>query len=136
MTSALSRGLVRRGLICAVAAAVPLAAAAPALAHHSFGAFDRTKDEMVTGTVKDWQWTNPHAFMTVTGPAAGGKMADYIIEWPAPMQLQRQGYTRNLAKVGDKVTVKFHPKKDGTPGGLWADITSADGKSLKARQTP
>jgi hypothetical protein len=123
-----------RGLICAVAAAAPLAMAAPAWSHHSAGAYDHTKEFTVTGTVTSWQWTNPHCFMTVNGPDATGKVADYVIEWPAPMQLQQRGYTRNLAKVGDKVLVKFHPNKDGKPGGLFTDITTPDGKSLKAHQ--
>jgi len=127
---------LRGRMLCLFAAGIFAAAVSPAAAHHSFGAFDRGKEQMVTGTVKDWKWTNPHAFMTVAGPSADGKTVDYVIEWPAPMQLQRQGYTRNLARIGDRVTVKFHPKKDGTPGGLWADITSADGKSLKTRRKP
>jgi hypothetical protein len=126
----------RLGLIWAVAAAAPLAMTAPAWAHHSAGAYDQTKEFTVTGVVRDWQWTNPHSFMTVNGADTAGKTADYVIEWPAPSQLQHRGYTRNLAKVGDKVMVKFHPNKDGMPGGLFADITTPDGKSLKTRETP
>jgi hypothetical protein len=121
-----------RNFVLVSAAAVPLALAPPATAHHSFGAFDQSKSDSVVGVVKDWQWTNPHAFMTVSGPNEAGKIADYVIEWPAPMQLQQRGYTRGLAKVGDKVKITFHPKKDGTPGGLFSDITSPEGKSLKA----
>ncbi len=126
----------RRGFIWAVVAAAPLAVALPAWSHHSAGAYDQTKEVTVTGVVKDWEWTNPHSFMTVAGSDTAGKTADYLIEWPAPMQLQQRGYTRNLAKVGDKVMVKFHPNKDGKPGGLFADITTPEGKSLKARETP
>jgi hypothetical protein len=123
-----------RSFIFVVAAGAPLALALPAAAHHSFGAFDQSKSDTVLGTVKEWQWTNPHAFMTIAGQNEAGKTADYVIEWPAPMQLQQRGYTRNLAKVGDKVKLTFRPKKDGTPGGLFTDITSPEGKSLKTRE--
>ena len=126
---------LRRGLVLTLAAA-PLMFALPAWSHHSAGAYDHTKEVTVTGTVKDWEWTNPHSFMTVNGADASSKTADYLIEWPSPMELQNRGYRRSLAKVGDKVIVKFHPNKDGRLGGLFTDITTPEGKSLKATQTP
>jgi hypothetical protein len=34
----------------------------PALAHHSFDMFDMSKQITLTGTIKEFQWTNPHTF--------------------------------------------------------------------------
>jgi hypothetical protein len=118
----------------AAAAIVSVGVATPVLAHHSFGAFDRTKEMTVTGTVKEWKWSNPHPFMAVS--AEGKPSADpaYTFEFGAPVQLQARGYTRKMVKVGDKVILKYNPWRNGDPGGLFTDITSADGKSLKTRQ--
>lgn len=108
-----------------------LLSAPAAFAHHSFAAFYQDKEASVTGTVKDWQWTNPHTFMTVSAPNAKGGVDDYIIEGQSPSVWRQKGFTRNVVKPGDKVTVKYHPRKDGSPGGNFMDITGADGRSLK-----
>ena len=44
-------------------AALVLAPAAPALAHHSFAMFDQSKIVTLEGTVHEFQWTNPHAWI-------------------------------------------------------------------------
>jgi hypothetical protein len=131
----MTRRIGRRLALAALGFAAPLTLALPADAHHSFGAFDQSKEMTVTGAVKVWRWTNPHPMMTITvtdksAPAQG----DYVFEFPAPVQLQDRGYTRNLAKVGDQVKVKYNPWRSGNNGGLFKDITSPDGKSLKARE--
>ena len=117
--------------LAALAITAPLALALPAAAHHSFGAFDRSKEMTVTGTVKVWRWTNPHPIMTIVAPDKSGADVDYVFEWPAPVQLQEKGWTRNLAHVGDKVLMKYNPWRNGSPGGLFQDITTPDGKTLK-----
>ena len=124
-----------RGFALAIiGAAGSLVLAMPAAAHHSGGAFDHTKEVTVTGTVKEWRWANPHPAMTIIVADKSGPDASYYFEWPAPAQLQERGWTRNLATVGDKVKITYNPWKNGTPGGLFKDITAADGKSLKAGQ--
>lgn len=119
--------------LAALAAGCGALLAAPgAFAHHSFAAFHQDKEQTVTGVVKDWQWTNPHTFMTVTAPGANGAPADYLIEGGAPSMWRQRGFARDVVKPGDKVTIKFHPRKDGTPGGNFIDVTGADGHSLKS----
>ena len=49
-----------------LAAVAALAASGAALAHHSTAMFDFQKTIEVTGTVKDFQWTNPHTWTNVT----------------------------------------------------------------------
>jgi hypothetical protein len=45
--------------------AVALFAALPALAHHSYAAFDSTQTRTLTGTVKSLQWGNPHVELKI-----------------------------------------------------------------------
>ncbi len=119
-----------KGLKYAVLAlAVPLCFAAPALAHHSFAMFDQKKIVTLVGTVAEFQWTNPHAFIEIDVPA-GSKVVHWSIELNSPNNLKRQGWSRASLKTGDKVSLRMNPLRDGKPGGLFLDLKKADGKLL------
>ena len=109
----------------ALAGAVALLAV-PAAAHHSFAMFDQTKIVTLEGTVAEFQWTNPHAFIELE--AAGGR--HWSIELNSPNNLKRQGWTKAALKPGDKVSVRIAPLRDGRPGGLFLDLTKVDGTVL------
>jgi len=99
-------------------------------AHHSFGAFDQSKQSVVRGTVTLWQWTNPHVRITVK-TAGAGQGQDWALEGWAPSLWRRQGWVRTSIKTGDQVAVYFHPNRDGTHGGSVTNVTGIDGQSLK-----
>ena len=100
--------------------------AAPALAHHSFAMFDQKRIMTLEGTVREFQWTNPHAFIELD--ASGGR--HWSIELNSPNNLKRQGWNRASLKPGDEITVRIAPLRNGKPGGLFLDLTKADGKVL------
>lgn len=110
----------------AVAIAV-LLAATPALAHHSFTMFDSTKMVTLTGTIKEFQWTNPHTFTWIDVPNASGGVDTWGIEGMSPNYLGRRGWTKNTLKPGDKVSIVISPLKDGSKGGTFLRCTLADG---------
>jgi hypothetical protein len=112
-----------------LAALGALAVAAPAAAHHSFAMFDQQKIMTLDGTVHEFQWTNPHAFLEVD-VAEGGKSTRWSLELNSPNNLKRQGWTRDAVKPGDKVTVRMNPLRDGQPGGLFLDLKLSNGKTL------
>jgi hypothetical protein len=110
-------------------ATIALGLAAPALAHHSFAMFDSDKTLTMAGTVKEFEWVNPHSWMHITiQDAATGKPADYSFEMGSPGQLGSKGMKPDSVRPGDKVTIRFHPLKDGTHGGQYMSVTLADGK--------
>lgn len=81
-------------------------AAAPALAHHSFGAeFDAQKRMALTGTVTKLEWTNPHIWFFIDVKDAKGQVANWALEMGSPNALLRAGWTRTSLKVGDVVKV-------------------------------
>jgi hypothetical protein len=97
-----------------------------ALAHHSFAMFDNTKSMTIEGTVKEFQWTNPHSWVQLMVKDAAGKEVEWSIEGGSPNGLSRQGWKRTAIKAGDKAKVIIHPMKDGAPGGSLVEI-SIDG---------
>jgi hypothetical protein len=112
-----------------VAGALILASAGPALAHHSFAMFDQTKVMTLSGTVREFQWTNPHAFIELEVPN-GEKAQHWSIELNSPNNLKRQGWHRAALKTGEKISVRIAPLRNGHTGGLFLDLRKADGKVL------
>jgi hypothetical protein len=103
--------------------AVAASAAIPVSAHHSFAMFDTEKEMTLEGTIKEFQWTNPHTWTQVLVKDASGKEVEWSIEGGSPNSLQRSGWKRTSIKPGDKATVIIHPLKNGSPGGSLVRIT-------------
>lgn len=114
------------GVLSVVAVAIVLAAT-PALAHHSFTVFDNTKMVTLTGTIKEFQWTNPHTFTWIEVPNPAGVVETWGVEGMSPNYLGRRGWTKNTLKPGDKVSIIMNPLKDGSKGGTFLRCTLADG---------
>jgi hypothetical protein len=114
--------------------AVLLAFCAPAWVHHSGAMFDREKQTTITGTVTEFNWTNPHASFRVDVENPTGKVESWAIEMNSPNNLVHQGWKRSTIKNGDKVTVKINPLRDGRPGGLYVGITLPDGRYIGAAE--
>ena len=110
------------------------AMAMPALAHHSFAAYDRTKTLTLKGTVKTFQWTNPHVVIwIVVQPEGGGEPQEWSVETTSPGVLTRSGWTRHSINPGDRVSIEFSPLRDGSRGGGLNSVTLLDtGVTLKA----
>jgi hypothetical protein len=104
-----------------------LAAALPAMAHHSTAMFDFTKIVTLEGTIKDFQWTNPHTWTVVTVTGKPGVAGEYELEGMSPNYLARNGWTKRTLKSGDKVKLDIHPLKDGRKGGFMISVTLPDG---------
>jgi len=107
-----------------------LAVAAPALAHHSTAAFDMEKTIEITGTVEDFQWTNPHTWTNVKVEGSDETAGIYGLEGMSPNYLGRNGWTKSTLKPGDKLTFQVHPLKDGRKGGFMVAVKMPDGTLL------
>lgn len=122
--------LVCTGLI-SFSAVAALALASSAQAHHSYAMFDQGNRVTITGTVSQFEWTNPHASLFVEVPGTGGGEAtEWWIEMSSIGGMAQGGWRRDTVKPGDKVTVEIHPLKDGTPGGQFIFVNLPDGRRL------
>ena len=99
-------------------------------AHHSAIAYDRDADVELTGTVREFQYTNPHSWLYVQVVDKAGQTVDWGFEAEGPSTLLRAGIKVSLLKPGEKVTVKGHPLKDGRPAALLVSVTKTDGSVL------
>jgi hypothetical protein len=104
-----------------------LLVATSALAHHSNSAFDGDKVMVLTGTVTEWKWTNPHVWIILSVDDGKGGKAQWAIEGRTPGQLVRAGWSKTTLKQGETITVDFSPAKDGSPTGLLTRVRRADG---------
>lgn len=114
---------------CACAVALASAGGA-ALAHHSFAMFDMNKEVTVSGTVKQFQWANPHAYIQLVAKDEAGRDVEWSMEMGAPMYLYARGWRPSSLKAGMRVNVVLNPLRNGRPGGVVRTVTSADGKSI------
>ena len=122
-----------RKVLCSVVMAAAIVA--PALAHHSPAAFDRTKKVTLVGTVKEFRWQNPHTWIEVEVPDEKdkSKLVVWGVELTSPTYLVRAGWKSNIIKPGDKVTVIVKPVRSGEPSGIFVSLTLADGRELLER---
>jgi hypothetical protein len=115
-------------LACALALAPFATMQAPA--HHSFAMFDREHPIVISGVVREFQWTNPHSWIQVVVTDSAGKQTEWSLEGGSPGILSRNGWKRTSLKAGEKIKVEIFPLKDGSPGGSFVEITKADGSRL------
>ena len=114
----------------AFAAMGTVALAAPALAHHSFAMFDAEKTVTLKGTVKEFEWTNPHSWLRVMVMDDAGTVRQWALEMGSPGQQSRVGWKPDSVKPGDQVTVQMHPLKDGSRGGQFVSADLPNGQHL------
>ena len=104
-------------------------AAVPVLAHHS-GAGFVNETKLITGTVKQFQFTNPHSWIQVNVTDETGTVVEWSLEWGSPNQLGRQGIRPNTFPEGAKVTFKIRPVKSGAPVAALQGAKFEDGHTV------
>ena len=123
-------------ILIAILLLIGLMSAFAVLGHHSAAGVDRSKTVTVEGTVKQFKWGNPHAWLDVEVPNSKGGVDLWSFEMTSPTFLVRAGWKATSVKAGDKVKVVGRPLKNGDPGGLFVSVTLPDGKTLTEQAQP
>jgi hypothetical protein len=109
-----------------------------ALAHHSNTAYDEKHPITVSGTVTDFEWTNPHVQIFLNVKDDKGNVVAWSIESHSVQYLKGNGWTRTSLKPGDHVTITLDPAKSGSPVGFSGQghgkVVLDDGQVLKMDQ--
>jgi hypothetical protein len=100
-----------------------------AAAHHSAAMFDDQKSVTLSGTVKAFQWTNPHCWIQILVPGSPEAL-EWSVEMGSPSELYNIGWKPRTLKPGDRIVIKVHPIRNGTNAGLFISATDTDGKSV------
>ncbi len=102
------------------------------LAHHSGTMFSEDVKEIV-GTIKEFQFTNPHSWIQVMVETKPGQAPqEWSVEWGSPNQLGRRGIRPSTFKPGAKVTLRIRPMIDGSPAAGFVGAKFADGATVGA----
>jgi Family of unknown function (DUF6152) len=104
--------------------------AVQAQAHHSAAMFDAGKTIELSGTIKEFQWKNPHVWIQVMVKNADGTTKEWSVEGMGPNSLSRDGWRPSTFKPGDSVTLKVHPMRDGSAAGNFVGAKWADGRTI------
>lgn len=112
-------------------------AVAPASAHHAATVFDRSKPIVVTGVVREFRWTSPHAWIYLDVPRDTGSpdtapRDEWAFEGASISVMVRNGWRSTSLRPGDRVRVLAAPRKDGSRGGEFLSVTLTEsGKVLR-----
>lgn len=109
---------------------------APADAHHSFAMFDPDRTTTLAGTVKEFQWTNPHAWVILQVAGNHGRPARWAVEMNGTSGLARQGWRPKTLTPGMPITVTIHPLRDGTNAGQFLTLMLPDGTLMSSDSGP
>ena len=123
--------------IALLGAGLTLGLSGLARAHHSNAAYDLAHPQIMEGTVKTVNWTNPHITFVVESDAKDGEPArSWVFEVSSPGVLTRSGLTKRSLQPGDHAVFRYAPLRDGTLGGFLLRVTLPDGQELSFSLTP
>ncbi len=78
------------------------------------------------------EWSNPHTYFYLTVKTENGRTASWICEAAGPNTLARNGWAKDLIKVGDMVTVIAYPARGGSPVASAREVILNDGRKMLA----
>jgi hypothetical protein len=105
----------------------------PLSAHHGSAAFDAGKQLVMKGTVTRWFWANPHCFLSYDVKDESGNVTHWVVETSNPPDMINRGWSKEMFKPGDEVTVTVEPVKSGKPVGRLLQVVLPSGKTLYYR---
>lgn len=111
-----------------LAAVAMLAWVPPGWAHHSHGNYDLKQLLSMEGTVTEVNWLNPHTWIYMEVADPDGTTTLWTLEGGSINALTQRGWTRDSVEVGDRISVRCHPLRTGTPSCLFGFLKTAGGE--------
>ena len=127
------QNIVFRYLSAFSAIFVAASTAGVAHGHHSPSSYDPAAEVVVSGVVSNYEWANPHVYIFLETPTDGGNRERWRIEGAAPAMMRRRGWTSESLSIGDAVTVRGNPGRNGRRIIRLIGLSTEDGVELSNR---
>jgi hypothetical protein len=124
--------MTRKLMVFLCAGIIVLLFVGPIFAHHGAAAYDTSQTTTLKGTVVEFDFINPHCqlFLNVTDDS--GKIAKWDGEFTNPGTLHRRGWTKEMFKPGDPITMIGNRAKNGANVLRVLKLEMSDGKVITA----
>jgi uncharacterized protein DUF6152 len=116
------------------AAAAFLMMCIPLWAHHGNASYDDKNPITIKGSVTEFAWTNPHVQIYLDVKDDKGKVVHWSVETYSPGKLVRAGWSKDVVKAGDQVTITLIPAKSGAPVGFLHKLMLPNGQELALQE--
>lgn len=104
--------------------------AGTAFAHHGTANYDMTKVVTLKGTVTDFQFINPHTLILFDVKNDKGVVEHWQAEATSPNHLVRTGWTKDIIKAGDQITISGFRAKNGSTVMRFQKMVLANGQEI------
>lgn len=108
----------------------------PVFAHHGNASFDVGKKVTLKGTVTEWVWANPHCWLKFDVKDDAGTAVNWVAETNNAPDMVEKGWSKQILKPGDQVTVTIEPVKSGKPVGRAITVLLPNGRTLGMAYLP
>jgi hypothetical protein len=124
--------MTRKLTVILGAAVVLLLIAGPMFAHHGAAAYDTSQNTTLKGTVVEFDFINPHCQLFINVADESGALVKWDGEFTNPGTLHRRGWTKDMFKPGDQITMIGNRAKNGANVLRVMKLQMADGKEITA----
>jgi Family of unknown function (DUF6152) len=124
--------MTRKLTVSLCTAVVVLLFAGPMFAHHGAAAYDTSQTTTLKGTVVDFEFINPHCQLFINVADESGNPVKWDGEFTNPGTLHRRGWTKDMFKPGDQITMIGNRAKNGANVLRVLKLQMADGKEITA----
>ncbi|MDT8399832.1 MAG: DUF6152 family protein [Pseudomonadales bacterium] len=101
---------------------------ASAWAHHSFAAAYNMQDPIIIeGKIVEVRLTNPHSHFFLDVVDSKGETVRWKFEAGTPSGMIRNGYSQDVIKQGDTVTIHGFRARDASNNGMLRELITTDG---------
>ena len=118
--------------LCALSSGI-FVVCATALAHHGTGLYYGKDSITLKGTVTEFAWANPHVQIYFDVKDDKGETVHWGCETLSPGKLARNGWSREIIKTGDQITITLNPSRSGAPVGNLIKLVLPNGATLGSR---
>jgi hypothetical protein len=124
---------MNRPVASVLTACLWLAIAAPTSAHHSTAMYDTQNPVTITGVVKRFEWTNPHALVVLeVKDDKTGELVDWEVEMMSITHLRSYGWTSRTIAPGQTLWCTGAPAKSGAPSMIANRMKLPDGREIRS----